>query len=164
MLLALKNFKIVLHAFTRKSYKFDIVLETLEGGINKRVGDQQIILIWDEFPNAVEADKSLPSYLQAAWDYPFKDKYITLILAGSHIGMMVDQMQYNAPLYGRFFGQLPIDAMPFGALQDFFPGYGPDKRVPIYATPGGVPAYLERFNKQLDFSANIRSQISKKPA
>ncbi len=130
--------------------------------IAKLMGDQQVILIWDEFPYAVEADKSLPSYLQAAWDHQFKDKHVTLILAGSHIGMMVDQMQYNAPLYGRFSGQLPIDAMPFGALQDFFPTYGPDERVAVYATLGGVPAYLERFNQQLDFSANVRSQLFQK--
>ena len=126
------------------------------------IGEQPFILIWDEFPYAVEADKSLSSYLQAAWDHQFKNKHITLILAGSHIGMMVDQMQYNAPLYGRFSGQLPIDALPFGALQDFFPRYGAGERVAVYATLGGVPAYLERFNPQLDFSANVRSQLFQK--
>ncbi len=126
------------------------------------IGSQPVILIWDEFPYAVEADKSIPSYLQAAWDHQFKGKHMTLILSGSHIGMMVDQMQYNAPLYGRFSGQLPIDALPFGALQDFFPAYGPEERVAVYATLGGVPAYLERFNQQLDFSANVRSQLFQK--
>lgn len=136
--------------------------EALFRQVERLVGDQPLIVIWDEFPYAVEADSSLPSYLQAAWDHKFKDHQILLVLAGSHIGMMVDQMQYNAPLYGRFSGQLPVDPLPFAALQDFFPAYAADERVAVYATLGGVPAYLERFDASLDFSTNVRNQLFRK--
>ena len=44
------------------------------------LGHQPLILIWDEFPYAVESDPSLPSHLQAAWDHQFKDKPLTLVL------------------------------------------------------------------------------------
>lgn len=128
----------------------------------KLMAGKPLIFIWDEFPYAVETDSSLPSYLQAAWDHQFKDQQVLLILAGSHIGMMVDQMQYNAPLYGRFTGQLPVDALPYAALQEFFPAYPTDERVAVYATLGGVPAYLERFDPTLDFSANVRNQLFRK--
>ena len=66
------------------------------------LGDQPAIIIFDEFPYAVESDSSLPSHLQAAWDHLFQDKPVILVLAGSHIGMMVDLLGYQAPLYGRF--------------------------------------------------------------
>ncbi|MGD2158059.1 MAG: ATP-binding protein, partial [Anaerolineales bacterium] len=65
------------------------------------IGDQRVILIMDEFSYAAESDPSLASHLQAAWDHLFKDSNITIVLAGSHIGMMVDLMAYQAPLYGR---------------------------------------------------------------
>ena len=54
------------------------------------IGDQPAILIMDEFSYAAESDPSLPSYLQAAWDHQFKNSNATLVVAGSHIGMMVN--------------------------------------------------------------------------
>ena len=62
------------------------------------IGAQPVILILDEFSYAAESDPSLASHLQAAWDHLFKDSRVTVVLAGSHIGMMVDLMAYQAPL------------------------------------------------------------------
>jgi len=121
------------------------------------VGDQKIILILDEFSYAVESDPSLPSHLQAAWDHLFKDHEITIVLAGSHIGMMVDLLSYQAPLYGRFTAQLRVDPLPFAALQNFLPRYSAAERVAVYAVAGGVPTYLERFDPSKSFSSNIQT-------
>lgn len=82
---------------------------------------QPLIAVWDEFSFAVEADRSLPSFLQEAWDHCLKDKPLTLVLAGSHIGMMVDLAQYKQPLYGRITARLPIEPLPYPAIQDFLP-------------------------------------------
>jgi AAA+ ATPase superfamily predicted ATPase len=106
--------------------------------------DQPLILIWDEFTYAVESDPSLPSHLQAAWDHLFKDNPLILVLAGSHIGMMVDLLNYQAPLYGRTTGQFSVEPLPYAALEDFFPRYPAAERVAVYTVLGGVPAYLER--------------------
>jgi AAA+ ATPase superfamily predicted ATPase len=123
------------------------------------LGDRRVILICDEFPYAVESDPSLPSHLQAAWDHLFKDGRGILILAGSHIGMMVDLMTYQAPLYGRLTAQLPVGPLPFAALKDFFPRYPAAERLAVYAVLGGVPAYLERFDDGRLLSANIRRHL-----
>ena len=125
----------------------------------RMLADRPLILIFDEFPYAVESDPSLPSHLQAAWDHLLKDKPLTLILAGSHIGMMVDLLNYQAPLYGRITAQLPVDPLPFAALADFFPRYPAAERVAAYAVLGGVPAYLERFDDGQSLSANIRRHL-----
>jgi AAA+ ATPase superfamily predicted ATPase len=125
----------------------------------RMLGDQSLILIFDEFPYAVESDPSLPSHLQAAWDHNFKEKPLTLILAGSHIGMMVDLLHYQAPLYGRVTAQLPIEPLPYATLADFFPDYSSAERVATYAVLGGVPAYLEQFDPQQSLSANIRYHL-----
>ncbi|MEJ2710588.1 MAG: ATP-binding protein [Anaerolineales bacterium] len=121
------------------------------------IGNQPVILILDEFSYAAESDSSLASHLQAAWDHLFKDSNVTIVLSGSHIGMMVDLMAYQAPLYGRFTAQLPVDPLPFSALSDFLPRYTAAERVAVYAVTGGVPAYLERFDDSRSFSENIRN-------
>jgi AAA+ ATPase superfamily predicted ATPase len=135
--------------------RFDTWAEAFETAANL-IGDQPVILIMDEFSYAAESDPSLPSNLQAAWDHLFKDRNVVIVLAGSHIGMMVNLMGYHAPLYGRFTAQLPIDPLPFPALHDFLPRYTAAERVAVYAVAGGIPAYLERFSDTESVGGNIQ--------
>jgi len=120
---------------------------------------QPLIAVWDEFSFAVEADRSLPSFLQEAWDHMLKDRPLTLLLAGSHIGMMVDLAQYKQPLYGRITARLPIEPLPYSALQDFLPKLSSVERLATYSVLGGIPAYLERFKDNLSTVDNIRDQL-----
>jgi AAA+ ATPase superfamily predicted ATPase len=140
---------------SRAAPRFDTWAEAFETVANL-IGDQPVILIMDEFSYAAESDPSLPSNLQAAWDRRFKEGNATLVVAGSHIGMMVELMRYDAPLYGRFTAQLPVDPLPFPALSDFLPRYTAAQRVAVYAVAGGVPAYLERFDDSESIGANIQ--------
>jgi AAA+ ATPase superfamily predicted ATPase len=68
---------------------------------------RRLILILDELPYAVEADSALPSELQNAWDHDLKPAGLVVLVAGSHIGMMVEMQQYQAPLYGRMVASPP---------------------------------------------------------
>lgn len=135
--------------------RFDSWSEVFETAA-QLIGDQPVILIMDEFSYAAESDSALPSNLQAAWDHLFKDRNATIVLAGSHIGMMVELMGYHAPLYGRFTAQLPVDPLPFPALRDFLPRYPTAERVAVYAVTGGIPAYLERFDSTENIGSNIQ--------
>jgi len=125
----------------------------------RMIGDTPLILIFDEFPYAMESDPALPAHVQALWDHQIKDKSVMLMLSGSHIGMMVDLLNAQAPLYGRTTAQLPLDPLPFGALTDFFPDYDADERVATYAVLGGIPAYLERFDPTANLSVNIKEHL-----
>ena len=127
--------------------------------MTRMIGEQPMILVFDEFPYAVEADPALPSHLQAAWDHILKEKAIILILAGSHVGMMVDLLNAQAPLYGRTTGRLPIESLPYAALTEFFPQYPAAERVAAYAVLGGVPAYLEQFEPAHSLGANVRQHL-----
>lgn len=120
------------------------------------IAGRPAILIMDEFSYAAESDSALPSDLQAAWDHRFKLSDITIVLAGSHIGLMTDLMRYEAPLYGRFTGQLPVGPLSFAAVRQFLPHYGPAECVAVYAVVGGIPAYLERFSDRETIGANIQ--------
>ena len=120
------------------------------------VGDQRVILILDEFSYAAEADPGLPSNLQAAWDHAFKNSNIVLVVMGSHIGVMENLKNYDAPLYGRFTAQLPVDPLPFPVLRDFLPRFETAELVAVYAVVGGIPGYLERFDGQQTLGENIK--------
>ncbi|MCO5206177.1 MAG: ATP-binding protein [Anaerolineae bacterium] len=133
--------------------------ESLFEQLVRMVGEKPAILIFDEFSYAAESDRSLPSHVQAAWDHGLKDKPVTLILAGSHIGMMVDMLSYQAPLYGRFTGQLPLGPLPYATLLDFFPTYSAAERVATYAVLGGVGGYWERFDSEISLVDNIRANL-----
>ncbi len=120
---------------------------------------RRLVLILDELPYAVEADSALPSELQNAWDHDLKGTDLILIVAGSHVGMMVKIQEYQAPLYGRFTARLPVEPLPFSALLEFLPGYDLTQRVAAYAILGGIPAYLERFDSQKTIAANVQEEI-----
>lgn len=133
--------------------------EQLFAQVGRMVGQEQVVIIFDEFSYAVESDASLPSHVQAAWDHIFKEKQVLLILAGSHIGMMVGLLTYDAPLYGRTTAQFLVEPLPFAILTEFFPTYSAAERVATYAVVGGIPAYLERFDGAQNLSANIRQHL-----
>lgn len=126
--------------------------------LNESIGDQPTIVIFDEFPYAVEADTSLPSHLQWAWDHLFQNKHVIFVLSGSHISMMLEQREYDRPLYGRFTGQLELKPMPYRVLSEFFPDWSPIERVSTYAVVGGIPAYLRRFD-QPTLNENLRRHV-----
>ena len=120
---------------------------------------QRLVLILDELPYAVKADSALPSELQNAWDHDLRDSELVLIVAGSHVGMMVKMQEYQAPLYGRFTARLPVEPLLFSALEEFLPGYELAQRVAVYAILGGIPAYLERFDSSRTLAANVQEEI-----
>jgi len=120
---------------------------------------KRFILMLDELPYAVKADSALPSELQNAWDHDLKETGLVLVVAGSHVGMMVKMQEYQAPLYGRFTARLPVEPLPFAALAEFLPDYDAAQRVAVYAILGGIPAYLERFDSRKALADNVQEEI-----
>ncbi|MBC8264612.1 MAG: ATP-binding protein [Anaerolineales bacterium] len=120
---------------------------------------KRFILILDELPYAVEADRALPSELQNAWDHDLKETGLIVAVAGSHVGMMVKMQEYQAPLYGRFTARLAVEPLDFAALAEFLPNYDAAQRVAVYAILGGIPAYLERFDSHKTLAANVQEEI-----
>ncbi len=119
------------------------------------IGDRRCIVILDELPYVLESDPSFASYLQAAWDHQFKQTQVKLLVSGSHMGMMTRLLDYQAPLYGRFSAQLPLQPLTFPDIAPFLPDYDVLKRVAVYAMLGGIPAYLERWRTSESLQTNI---------
>lgn len=121
----------------------------------KAIGQRKCIVILDELPYLLESDSAFASYLQAAWDHQFKQSEVKFFVSGSHLGMMTRLLEYQAPLYGRFTAQLPVQPLAFPDIAQFLPKYDTHRRLAVYAVLGGIPAYLERWRSTESLSANI---------
>ncbi len=114
------------------------------------------ILILDELPYAADADSAMLSSLQYAWDQHFQKSEIVLVLCGSHVRVMETLFARQSPLFGRMTAQWHLEPLPFSSLAEFFPKWDADERVAAYAILGGIPAYLNWLDPDLDLIGNIR--------
>jgi AAA+ ATPase superfamily predicted ATPase len=121
---------------------------------------QKIVLVIDEFPYLVEANKGIPSIFQAGWDEYLKDIPVFLIICGSSIAMMEEKvLSYKAPLYGRRTGQIFLKPFSFSTAREFYPRLSFERCLELYSIAGGNPSYLKRFDQKLSLDANIKENI-----
>lgn len=121
---------------------------------------QRLAVFLDEITYLLEAEPSVAGILQNEWDQTLKQANLFLGLSGSHVGMMERKLLvYSAPLYGRATALLRLQPLPFSATRQFFPKYSPDERVAVYAMVGGIPAYWERFDPDLNVDENIHKEF-----
>ena len=128
--------------------------------IGRHAGQERILLIIDEFPFIAEANASIKSILQHTIDHSWKDKNIFLILCGSSVSFMENEvMGYKSPLYGRSTAQLEV--LPFDYLDSarFFPNYSDLDKLLAYGILGGIPCYLENFSDRNSITANLQSRV-----
>ncbi|MCD6563929.1 MAG: ATP-binding protein [Thermoproteales archaeon] len=105
------------------------------------------IIIIDEFPNFIKEDKSIIALFQRIVDTFLSDTSTKLILVGSSISMMKENiLSYKSPLYGRRTGQIRLRPLKFYYLKEFFPNASPKELVEIYGFADGIPYYLEKVH------------------
>lgn len=125
---------------------------------------QKLVVILDEFTYAIEAYPDLTHKLQAAWDQMLKQTPLLLVLSGSQIGMMEDEiLAHRSPLYGRATGLLQVRQWPFRDVRAAFPQYDVEACVALYSVLGGVPYYLEQLDPQLTVVENIIQHVMQSP-
>ncbi len=118
------------------------------------------VIIIDEVPYLIEGSNAAISSFQAAWDLHLKDANVMVILLGSSIGMMENEvLGYKSPLYGRRTGQIKVEPLKFAHVAQFFPQKSAEEVVRIYGCLGGVPAYLNKFDENLSFIDNVNEKI-----
>lgn len=122
----------------------------------------RFLVVFDEFPYLVEKDASVPSLFQAVADEVLKGRNIMLVLCGSSISMMEQLLGYKNPLYGRKTGHIKLDFLKFRHFSEFFPGSSIEENIRAYSILGGVPFYLEKFDKNKTALENAKEQILSK--
>ncbi|ELY96185.1 hypothetical protein C483_00125 [Natrialba hulunbeirensis JCM 10989] len=122
------------------------------------IGDQDGVVVLDEFPYLIDADESLPSVIQRLWDQRLQHTSGTLILVGSSISMMEEAtLLGNSPLYGRFTEKIDLRPLNFAAAQEFVPDdYTPEEQIFTWGIFGGVPYYLDG----VDLDQHLRTVLA----
>ncbi|MDR0308909.1 MAG: ATP-binding protein [Coriobacteriales bacterium] len=120
--------------------------------------EQQLVLVFDEFPFAAQANSSLPSILQNAIDHKISKSQVYMVLSGSNVGFMEDEvLGHRSPLYGRRTAQMHL--LPFDYL-DASKMLGETSRedcIRYYSCLGGVPYYLSFVDTAISFEDNLIS-------
>jgi len=122
-----------------------------------RARTERIIFAIDEYPYLAESDISVSSVLQATIDKYQQDSKLFLILCGSSMSFMENQvMGYKSPLYGRRTAQYKL--LPFDYIEsaEMLTGYTYEEILALYSVTGGVPEYLSRIDCTLSVQDNIR--------
>jgi AAA+ ATPase superfamily predicted ATPase len=124
---------------------------------------QRFVLVIDEFPYLVWSNPAISSLYQKAWDEYWSAGKIYLILLGSSIAMMENEvLGYRAPLYGRRTGQWRVDPITFAATGEFRKEKPFTDRMSHFAVAGGIPAYWLCFDPRKNFSENVKLHVLKK--
>ena len=104
--------------------------------------EAETLIVFDEFTYAIKSDRKILSDLQRVWDHELSRRSIMLILSGSLLGMMWDDiLSYASPLYGRRTRSMHLKPMDYLSSLRFFgdPEYG----IQAYMLVGGIPHYLK---------------------
>ena len=117
---------------------------------------RRAVLVIDEFPYLAASCPAFPSMLQAAIDKNREESGLFLILCGSSLSFMKEQLlDQKSPLYGRRTAQMELRPFDFFEARQFFPGMDPVEAACLYGMVGGVPLYLRQFGEGLSLEENV---------
>ena len=111
--------------------------------IAKQSKGEKLIVEIDEYPYLAKGNAAISSEIQKCIDSFFQNTNIMLILCGSSMSFMENQvLGYQSPLYGRRTAQYRIMPLDYYDSAEFFPNAGLQDKFLGYAVTGGIPQYL----------------------
>ncbi len=128
---------------------------------NRSLNSTNIIVI-DEYPKLLSAGRSITSKLQRSWDEYLSRANVILILSGSSISMMQEEvLNYSAPLYGRSSRIFKLKPLTFKYAKDIMPtGLPFIDRLRLYFIFGGIPAYYRHVKDDRNLDKIIETIVN----
>jgi AAA+ ATPase superfamily predicted ATPase len=129
-------------------------------GVYQSAQKGKLIFVIDEFPYLAQSEKSVISILQQFIDLKFSKTNMTLILSGSSLSFMENQvLGHQSPLYGRRTGQIKLLPLDFQAARQFAPKLPKAEQAVMYGVTGAIPKYLSLFDDEISLDRNIITQF-----
>ena len=120
--------------------------------------EKQVVFVVDEFPYLAKADTGVPSYLQALVDRNRESSRLFLVLCGSSMSFMKEQvLDDKSPLYGRHTAQIELRPFDFFESLPFLGGMAAQEAAQAYGMVGGIPLYLLQFDGGASLEDNVRA-------
>lgn len=131
--------------------------ESLLGYIDQlAVTGERMIIAIDEFPYLAASYPAISSMLQSHIDLHWKNSRLFLILCGSSMSFMEEQvLGYRSPLYGRRTAQFKLHPFTFYEARKMLTGFSPEEQAVLYGVTGGIPEYLSRISQTRTMDENI---------
>ena len=124
------------------------------------LGEQDAIVVIDEFPFLIQDDDALPSRIQRVWDLTLQETAMTLVLVGSSISVMEENvLSGSAPLYGRRTATIDLAPLSVADARQFFPAYDPETAIAAWSIYGGTPYYLQTIDPDEPLRVNVQASI-----
>lgn len=118
-------------------------------------GERYIIAI-DEFPYLAASYPVISSLLQKHIDHCWKNSNLFLILCGSSMSFMEEQvLGYKSPLYGRRTAQFKIHPFTFFEARQMLTAFTSEEQAVLYGVTGGIPEYLSRIDPRISLDKNL---------
>ena len=128
-------------------------------GVYQAAKKEKIIFAIDEFPYLAQSNESIISILQQFIDLKFLKTNMMLILSGSSLSFMENQvLGYQSPLYGRRTGKIKLLPLGFQDARQFAPKLSKTEQAVMYGVTGAIPKYLSLFDDLLSLDQNIAGQ------
>lgn len=117
---------------------------------------EKLIIAIDEYPYLAASYPAISSMIQSHIDQCWKDSQLFLILCGSSMSFMEEQvLGYKSPLYGRRTAQFKIHPFTFFEAKQLLNGFSNEEQAVLYGVTGGIPEYVSRIRQDRTVDRNI---------
>lgn len=155
----INTFKNLIAEFIGKEYLKEVDFSNLDNvfSLLDEV-KEKFVLVIDEFPYLIKANRNIPYIMQNIIDKKLRKKKIQLILSGSSLSIMSDEvLAYKSPLYGRRTSKIKLPQFECTNVVKYFQkDYSIQDIVYIYSCTGGIPYYFKQFNTEIKVKENIQ--------
>lgn len=100
--------------------------------------ERKLILIIDEFPFLIEANKTIVSDLRDFIDEYNSTSTMKIILSGSFVEVMKSLNDGASETYGRFTSIIPLEPFDYLDSSKFYSNYKDEEKILMYSIFGGV--------------------------
>lgn len=122
---------------------YDAALEELTA-LSK---EKRVVFVIDEYQYLAKAKPAISAMLQHVIDHKWSDSKMYLILCGSSMSFMENQvLGKESPLYGRRTAQLKIQPLDYRETAVFHPELSNEDNALIYGITGGIPHYINKLD------------------
>ena len=125
--------------------------------IDERQKNNQLVLVFDEFPYLAKTNKKILTNLQHLIDHKLKEGKLFIILCGSYMSFMEKEiLGETSPIFGRRTAQLKLKPFNYKTSFKFLGGLSLEEKCNFYGAVGGTPQYLERYRVNVSYETNIK--------
>ena len=120
-------------------------------------GQERLVIAIDEFPYLAASYPAISSMLQSHIDQCWKNSNLFLILCGSSMSFMEEQvLGYKSPLYGRRTAQFKLHPFSYFEAKEMLSEFSTEEQAVLYGVTGGIPEYLSRIRSNQSMDDHIK--------